>query len=134
MKNKQNPYRQILIAGMIMLLVFGSHLATVIFQSDNIWWTPMSMKLSIDDSSDRVEVFIKEKPLVDILNDGGLMIQDKSEITTVNNADISFRFNNYDKMRASQLARVGIISALVMASLMMIAYALVFMKRTRTSE
>ena len=134
MKTKQNPYNQFLIAGINILAVFGSHLATVIFQSDDIWWTPTSMKLSIEESKDRVDVFIKDQRLVDILDNGELLFQDNSETVEINNADVSFRFNNYDKVRASQLTKVGIISAAVMASLMMIAYALVLMKKTRTPK
>jgi hypothetical protein len=134
MNAQQNPNYGILIAGIIMLFVFGSQLAVVVFQSDDIWWTPASMKLTIEESKDRVDVFIKDKRLVDMLDNGELLVQDNSETVEINNADISFRFNNFDKVRASQLTKVGITSAAVMAGLMMIAYSLVLMRKTRVAE
>lgn len=134
MKAQQNPLNGILIVGVIMLFVFGGQLAGMILQPDNIWWTPESMKLSLEDSKDRVDVFIKDKRLVDILDNGVLRIQDNSETVEIQNADISFRFNNINKVRASQMTKVGIISAAVMAGLMMIAYSLVLMRKARVAE
>lgn len=134
MNAQQNPNFGILIAGIIILFVFGGHLLTVIFQPDDIWWTPIPMKLSVEDSTDRVEVFIKEKSLKDIFKNEKLLLQDDSKTVEITQADISFRFNNHDKMRASQLTKVGIISAMVMASLMLIAYALLTMKKPKASE
>ncbi len=134
MNAQQNPNYGILIAGIIMLFVFGSQLAIVIFQPDDIWWTPASMKLSMEESDDRVDIYIKDKRLVDMLDNEELLLKTDAESVELKKADITFRLNNWDKVRASQLAKVGITSALVMASLMMIAYALVLMKRARTSE
>lgn len=134
MNAQQNPNYGILIAGIIMLFVFGSQLTIVIFQPDDIWWTPASMKLSMEESKDRVDIYIKDKPLEDILDNEKLILKTDAESVELKNADITFRLNNRDKVRASQLAKVGITSAVVMASLIMIAYSLVLMRKTRVSE
>ncbi len=69
----------------------------------DIWWTPPAMALSLTDSRDRVEIYLRGKPLGVLLEAKQLWIGDKAGPTLVDAGEIGMRFNNWDRVRAARI-------------------------------
>jgi len=111
--------------GVILISSSVSGVVGTLFMRRDIWWTPVTMKVALDDSRDRVEVFVKEIPLGDLLTEGALVIRAGAEERILNKADVNFRFNNYDNVKASKIPIVASSSAIIMAGLISLIYGLI---------
>ena len=86
-----------------LLLIPCLGLFREIVQRDDIWWTPPQLAVSVAESQDRVEIYIRGKSLNSVLNAGQLRIADEGGADTLRAADVRFRFNNWDRVRANRL-------------------------------
>ena len=69
----------------------------------DIWWTPRTMMVPLGESQDRVEIYVHGRLLQELLHTGSLRLSDASGSTVLAPADVSLRFNNFDRVRAAQL-------------------------------
>ena len=69
----------------------------------DIWWTPLAMALSLADSKDRVEIYMRGQPLAGLLDQKRLSITDGAGSRVLRVEDIGLRFNNWDRVRAARL-------------------------------
>jgi hypothetical protein len=69
----------------------------------DIWWTPPPMAVSLSDSRDRVEVYVRGKPLGALLAAGQLTMTDQAGSSALGANEIGLRFNNWDRVRAARL-------------------------------
>ena len=69
----------------------------------DIWWTPPTMMVPLTEASDRVEVYVRGRPLVALLEAGQLRVTDDTSGTVLATSDIGFRFNNWDRVRAQRI-------------------------------
>jgi hypothetical protein len=104
-KPKINP---LVFMGLIGMLTIGTNFAMQIYRAfwgnQNIWWTPRTMQLPIEDSRDNFELYISKKPLQKHLADGTLFALDNNgEQYRVVSKDITIRLNNWNKVRSSIL-------------------------------
>jgi len=125
MRPGQNPKFAYLLIGLLMLLVFGTNGLMLVMTPDDIWWTPESMALSVDDVSDRVTVLINGQNLNELLEDGKILSVASDRTVELSKADVGFRFNNWDRIKASWLGRASFDSAAVMMALLFIIYGLI---------
>jgi hypothetical protein len=86
-----------------LLLIPCLGLYREIVQRDDIWWTPPQLAVSLAESQTRVEIYIRGKSLGALLNAGQLRIADEAGPDGLGAADVSFRFNNWDRVRARRL-------------------------------
>ena len=70
-----------------LFLVAAIPLFTELSRPRDIWWTPQTMLVPLAQSADRVQVYVRGKPLA----------------TVVDPTDVAFRFNNWDRVRAERL-------------------------------
>ena len=94
--------------GLIGMLTIGTNFAMQIYRAfwgnQNIWWTPLTMQLPIEDSRDNFELFISKKTLQKHLADGTLFALDNNgEQYRIVSKDITIRLNNWNKVRSSIL-------------------------------
>src|SRR5260370_38459808 len=95
----------------VYLLVFGgsfflvSCLQLVRFyaQRADIWWTPITSPLSLEQSRERVEVYVRGVPLQKALESGRLQLGGDSGPTSITASDIGIRLNNNDRVKAKRL-------------------------------
>ena len=108
-KRKVNAF---LILGIIMLAVSISYLLEVMLQPDNIWWTPASMELTLDETKDRVEVYVDGRIIQDVVKDQHLWVAKGQKIQPVKVEDVGIRLNNWSRVRAQQVPRVIYLSVI----------------------
>jgi len=86
-----------------LLLIPSLALYRELSKRSDIWWTPPPMALSLSESQDRVEIYVRGKPLGALLEAEQLSVTDAGRASTVRAQDIGLRFNNWDRVRATRL-------------------------------
>jgi hypothetical protein len=66
----------------------------------DIWWTPRPLMVPLTNAADRVEVYVRGRPLVAMLETGQLRVIDEASGSVLAASDFGFRFNNWDRVRA----------------------------------
>ena len=94
-------FYSLLTAGLLLIPVVA--LYSELSKPSDIWWTPPPMASSLTESQDRVEIYVRGKPLGALLNDGKLRITDETGPGTLGASEISLRFNNWDRVRVTRL-------------------------------
>ena len=87
----------------VLLLIPALALYRELSEDPDIWWTPPGLALSLTDSQDRVQIYVRGKPLPALLTSGQLRVVDESGASAVGPAEISLRFNNLDRVRLGRL-------------------------------
>jgi hypothetical protein len=105
MKKKINA---LLIIGIIGTSVFGAHFGVqygrAVWGNRDIWWTPMSMALPLEDTSRNFRLFIGGEPLLEHVERGTLTAVDANGQTySVSSDDIRVRLNNWPEVKADFL-------------------------------
>ena len=105
MKKKLNGF---LLIGIIGLAVFGTQLITNLISAfaanKNIWWTPKTMQLTLEESKNNFEIFIMGEPLQKHFNNGSLCIIDADgKQYHLFAKDIGVRLNNWKSHQVSIL-------------------------------
>jgi hypothetical protein len=90
-----------LIASLFVLTALP--LVRVLFQRNDIWWTPKEMALGISESQDRVQIFVRDQSLAALLEGGQLQMLESGSAEVLAVGDIRMRFNNWDRVRAARL-------------------------------
>ena len=69
----------------------------------DIWWTPQTMLVPLAESADRVEIYVRGRPLAALLQTGQIRIAEDARIGALIPSEIGLRFNNWDRVRAERL-------------------------------
>jgi hypothetical protein len=69
----------------------------------DIWWTPMAMALAPAASADRIEIYVRGKPLNQLLVARQLWIGEQGAASPIGAEEIRVRFNNWDRFRAGEI-------------------------------
>lgn len=69
----------------------------------DIWWTPMALAVPLAESTDRVVVYVRGKPLGTAIDAGELRVADADSTRVIGTSDIVFRFNNQDRVGVQRL-------------------------------
>lgn len=98
-----------MLAGIIGIFTIGSNFFIQIYRAylgnQDIWWTPRTMQLGIEEAKDNFKLYISGKPLQQHLTDGNLFILDNDGGQyRVVSKDVTVRLNNWNKVRSSILA------------------------------
>jgi hypothetical protein len=91
------------IFGLVLFLTAAAPLYRELSQRGDIWWTPSALMVPLAESKDRVVIYARGKPLVDLLQAGALRLEENGAATTLAVGDIGLRFNNRDRVRAARL-------------------------------
>ena len=131
LKNSSSGF---LIAGIIIFFVFGSFVLEYALQNPNIWWTHRDFAKTADQTTDQVQILVKEEALQDVLADGRLYLEIEDEKVLLDNDDITFRFNNWFEYRAAQNEKVAIMSAGLTAGIIMLIIGLAPIVRKKNGQ
>src|SRR2546427_12396438 len=86
-----------------LLLIPATALYRELSSRSDIWWTPPPMALSLSESQDRVEIYVRGKLLGALLEAGQLTMTDQAGSSALGANEIGLRFNNWDRVRAARL-------------------------------
>ncbi len=112
-----------LIFGIIGISLFGSQFGIYYYRAvwgnAEIWWTPKTMALPINDTKNDFELFLNDELLQDHLKRGSLSATDRNgQPMPVVSDDIVVRLNNWHKTKVSFLHTAVYMALLLGASLM----------------
>lgn len=91
-----------LIFGIAVFLIPGSHLFRFFTQRSDIWWTPKALSIPLMESSDRVEIYVRDELLQEQLRAERLQVLTDRGPVTLKASEVTLRFNNRDRVRAGQ--------------------------------
>src|SRR5438552_7944022 len=94
--------RMSLAVMMVVLLIPALALYRELSRRSDIWWTPQALLVPLSESSDRVEVYVRGKRLISLLQAGQLRTTADAPSNVLTTSDIGFRFNNLDRVRAHE--------------------------------
>ena len=92
----------LLIFGGIFFLMSALQIMRSFNQPADIWWTPQTLSLRLADTSDRVEVYVRDVALWEHVKAGRLQLLTDKGVVPVTESDIRLRFNNWDRIRAER--------------------------------
>lgn len=86
-----------------LLLIPAVPLIRELSRPSDIWWTPKTLAVSLSESAKRVEVLVRGRSLRPLVDEGQIRISTDSAVPVVSAGDITFRFNNWDRVRAQKI-------------------------------
>ena len=106
--NRKPRINPLLFMGLIGILTIGTHFALDLYRAfwgnQDIWWTPKSMQLSVDESREHFRLYIGGKSLQKHLAEGSLLALDNNaKQYRVVSKDLGIRLNNWYKVKSSIL-------------------------------
>jgi len=102
-----------------------------VHQRNDIWWTPLAMLVPLGASQDRVAVYVRGNVLQDLVGAGRLRLVTDSGPSVLSVADIGFRFNNWDRVRAERAPVVLQYAAAAGAAAAFLLVGFVYLLRRR---
>jgi len=87
----------------VLLLIPVLTLFRELARPSDIWWTPKPLAVSLSQSANRVEVIVRGRSLRPRVDGGQLSLTTDSTAPVVSAGDITFRFNNWDRVRAQKI-------------------------------
>ena len=100
-----------------MLLIPAVALYSELSKRSDIWWTPPNNQLPLAESKDRVEIYVRGRPLGMLLDQGHLAITDSAGPHVLTSQDIAVRLNNWDRVRIQRLPVLLMYAAVLGAGL-----------------
>ncbi len=102
-------FNGLLIIGITGTVFFGSFFAGEYLEAtrgnEGIWWTPMNMALTLDQSGSEFELYIQKEMLQKRIEKGTLlMVDDRGKSSKVTANDVKVRLNNRHKVEAEKLS------------------------------
>ena len=95
--------KYMLIFGGVFFLMSALQIVRFFNQSADIWWTPKALGLPLAQTSDRVEVYVRDVALQEHVKAHHVQLLTDSGTTPVTESDIRLRFNNWDRIRAQRI-------------------------------
>ncbi|MCK4359330.1 MAG: hypothetical protein KAW92_11425 [Candidatus Cloacimonetes bacterium] len=107
-KGKRPRINPLVFMGLIGMFTIGTNFAGQLYRAfggnQDIWWTPRTMQLPIENSKNNFELFISGKSLQKHLADESLFALDNNgEQYRVVSKDLTIRLNNWNKVKSSIL-------------------------------
>ncbi len=104
----KKKYNELLLIGLAGTFFFGSFFAgeylAATSANQDIWWTPMTMALSLDQSRAEFELYVRGDLLQKRVETGTVWLMDKQgKLSKVTAEDVKIRFNNRYKVKAEKL-------------------------------
>ncbi len=93
----------LLLFGGIFFLTSCISLVRFYYVREDIWWTPMTAPLSLEQSRDKIEVYVRGVPLQNALQSGRVQFTGESGSSSVTTGEIGIRVNNRDRIKAERV-------------------------------
>src|SRR5437773_6023933 len=97
----------------VFFLIPAVALYSELSKRSDIWWTPRPLAVPLTESTDRIQVLVRAKPLDSLLDAGALRMMDDGSTSALTASDFRFRFNNWDRVRAQRLPLLLLYAAFI---------------------
>jgi len=87
----------------VLFLMAALPLLRAFSQREDIWWTPKPMALPLSESQDRVQIFVRDQALSELIEAGQLQMVEAGSPQAIAANEVRLRFNNWDKVRAARI-------------------------------
>ena len=87
----------------VLFLIPALSLYRELARRNDIWWTPYTMRIPLGESQDRVEIYVRGKPLGALVAAGALRLVEGTGSSALPAEEIALRFNNWDRVRAQRI-------------------------------
>ena len=102
-------------------LQFGIYYHRAVFGNSDIWWTPKSLALPINNTRNDFEIFLNDQRLQDHLERGSIYATDQNgHLIPLLTEDVVVRLNNWHKIKASSLHTAVYMALFLGASFMLL--------------
>jgi hypothetical protein len=91
------------ILTVVFFFIAAAPLYRELSRPKDIWWTPHTMLVPLARSQDRVEIYLRGKPLRTLIQTGQSRLTDERGSSVVMPNEVGLRFNNWDRVRAEHL-------------------------------
>jgi hypothetical protein len=91
------------ILSLVFFFIAAAPLYRELSRPKDIWWTPHTMLVPLARSQDRVEIYLRGKPLGTRIEAGQLRLTEERGSSVVAPNEVGLRFNNWDRVRAEYL-------------------------------
>jgi hypothetical protein len=98
----------LLIFGGVFVLMSALPIVRFLNQRADIWWTPKALGLPLAETSDRVEIYVRDVALQEHVKAGRVQLLTDSGATPVTESDMRLRFNNWDRIRGAHHSRAPV--------------------------
>jgi hypothetical protein len=95
--------KYLLVFGGVFFLMSALQLVRFFTQPADIWWTPKALGLSLADTSDRVEIYVRGVSLQEYVRAGRVQLLADTGATPITESEMRLRFNNWDRIRAQRI-------------------------------
>ena len=110
--NARHPARwYLLVFGFVFLATSGARLYSFLHERDDIWWTPPTMPVPLNESTDRVKIYVQGIELRELMDSGRLRLTAPPIAAILAPLDFTVRFNNRDRVRAERIPGLLITAA-----------------------
>jgi hypothetical protein len=114
----------------VLFLIPGVAIYRELATRADIWWTPHAMLIPLTESRERVEIYVRGRPIEALLEAGQLRIADQTGLSALAANEVGLRLNNWDRVRAERrallLAYAGALGAGVMLLLLWVTGRLAY--------
>ena len=86
-----------------LFLIAAAPLYRELSRPKDIWWTPRSMLVPLAQGQNRVEIYVRDKPLGALIQAGQLRLTDEPGSSVLTTSEVGLRFNNWDRVRSEHL-------------------------------
>ncbi|HUL02774.1 MAG TPA: hypothetical protein VLV16_06035 [Gemmatimonadales bacterium] len=124
----------LLVFGFVFLATSGARLYSFLHERSDIWWTPPTMKAPLAESAERVQIYVHDTELQDLLGAGRVQLAAAPAppgATTLVAADVALRFNNWDRVRAERLPGMLVTAATAGSAATLLLLGVVLWSRRR---
>ena len=127
MKRKFNELLIIGITGTAIIgSIFAANYGETVWGNKDIWWTPMSMALPLNETKQELEFYIKGELLQKRLDRGTLIaVGNAGQSSPLVTDDVKIRLNNWNKIKASKLNNITVSSLLLGVSITLLVMGLI---------
>ncbi len=87
----------------VLFLIPALAIYSELSKRTDIWWTPRTLLVPLTEATGRVEVYVRGKSLVSLIDAGQLRVTDADSGSVVGAGDVGFRFNNWDRVGVQRL-------------------------------
>ena len=91
------------ILSVVLFFVAAAPLYRELSRPKDVWWTPHTMLVPLARSQDRVEIYLRGKPLGTPIEAGQLRVMDERGSSVLAPNEVGLRFNNWDRVRAEHV-------------------------------
>ncbi len=109
----------------MLLLMSVPRLLLFFNQRADIWWTPQALAVPLPEGKDRVQIYVGDAPLQNLVDAGAILVKTGSDLRPLQSSEIRLRFNNWDHVRARRIPDLLFLAATASMGALFLTFGLI---------